>query len=150
MAKFVMIALGALFLSAVASTSLAAQRPDGLWQIISDKDGKPSALIRVQTTGGTLQGVLTALLRGENPHDVCAKCSGERHNKPIVGMQVLWGLRPDPNDPLTYTGGSIVDPGNGNVYQAKLTESADGRTLTVRGFLGLALLGRTQTWRRVE
>jgi uncharacterized protein (DUF2147 family) len=141
--------LAALF-AAMASSGLAAPSPDGSWRITSDQDGKPIALIRVETVNGALQGVLTASLRGEDPRRLCVKCTGERHNKQIIGMQVLWGLKPDPNNPLTYQGGSILDPDSGNIYQAKLTESADGRTLTVRGFMGLALIGRTQIWRRAE
>ena len=97
-----------------------------------------------------MQGVLTAFLRGDNPHSLCDKCPGQRHGKPILGMQVLWGLKPTPGDPLKYAGGQILDPGSGNIYGAQMAESPDGRTLTVRGFLGLALLGRTQTWRRTN
>jgi uncharacterized protein (DUF2147 family) len=52
--------------------------------------------------------------------------------------------------PLAYRGGSILDPNTGNIYQARLTVSPDGNSVTVRGFLGLALLGRTQVWRRVQ
>jgi uncharacterized protein (DUF2147 family) len=149
MARRTAIALFTLLLSAVASAATAAPRPDGAWQIISDQDGKPLAVIRVQTVNGALEGVLTASLRGDDPHRLCEKCSGALHNRQIIGMRVLWGLKPVPGDPLSYDGGSILDPDSGNVYQAKLSESPDGRTLTVRGFLGFALLGRTQIWRRM-
>ncbi len=43
---------------------------------------------------------------------------------------------------------AILDPENGKVYSAKMSLSDDGRKLNVRGFLGISLLGRTQTWMR--
>jgi uncharacterized protein (DUF2147 family) len=146
----VTIALLTVLFSAMAAAALAAPRPDGVWQIISDQDGKPRALIRVATVNGTLQGVLTASLRGEDPNRLCDKCSGARHTQKIIGMQVLWGLKADPSNPLNYDGGQILDPDSGNIYGAKLSESADGKTLTVRGFLGISLIGRTQIWHRVS
>ncbi|HEY2707847.1 MAG TPA: DUF2147 domain-containing protein [Caulobacteraceae bacterium] len=139
----------AAFAAAIAAPAVAAPRPDGLWRITSDRDGKPLAMIRVQTVaGGQLSGVLTASLRGDNPNRVCDKCSGAKHNQRIVGMQVMWGLKPDPSNPMKYAGGSILDPDSGSVYGAEVTESADGQTLNVHGFLGISLIGRTQTWRR--
>jgi uncharacterized protein (DUF2147 family) len=148
MARPAATALFALLLSAMATSVMAAPRPDGVWSITSDQDGKPLALIKVETVGGQVQGALTASLRGEDPNRLCVKCSGDKQNKRIIGMQVLWGLKQDPSNPLAWTGGSILDPDSGNTYQAQMTESADGRTLTVRGFIGLALIGRTQTWHR--
>jgi uncharacterized protein (DUF2147 family) len=142
------IALCTLVLSAIASPVLAVPLPDGVWSIISDKDGKPAALIKVQSVGGVVQGVLTASLRGDDPNRLCVKCSGDLHDRKIIGMRVLWGMKPDPNTPMGWTGGSILDPNSGNTYQASMVESADGRTLTVRGFIGVALLGRTQIWHR--
>jgi uncharacterized protein (DUF2147 family) len=151
MSKFAAIAAFAVLLTAIASPALAAPPPDGVWRITSDLTGKPLALIRLETVGGTLVGVLVASLRpGDEPGRVCVKCPGARHNQQIIGMQVLTGLKPDPNNPLAYSGGAILDPDTGNIYQAKLTVSPDGRTVKVHGFIGFSLLGRTQTWRREE
>jgi uncharacterized protein (DUF2147 family) len=137
------------FAAAISAPASAAPRPDGLWRITSDKDGRPLAMIRVQTVaGGQLSGVLTASLRGDNSNRLCDKCSGPKHNQRIIGMQVLWGLKPDPANPLKYAGGSILDPDSGSVYGAEMTESADGQALNVHGFLGVSLIGRTQIWRR--
>jgi uncharacterized protein (DUF2147 family) len=142
----VAIAMFALALSAIASSALAAPRPDGLWAIT--EDGKPLALIKVQTIGGEVQGVLAGPLNGDPPNRICDKCQGVLHNQPITGMRVMWGLKPDPTTPLGWTGGSILDPDSGDTFQAKFVESADGRTLTVRGYIGVESLGRTQIWRR--
>jgi uncharacterized protein (DUF2147 family) len=48
-----------------------------------------------------------------------------------------------------WEGGSVLDPKNGKTYRCKLTLSPDGQSLTVRGYLGISLLGRSQTWKRV-
>jgi len=151
MTRLTAIAVFTLLLSVIGSSAFAAPRPDGVWRIISDEDGKPRALMRLQTIDGSLHGVLTAsLVPGEDPNRLCERCPGERRGKRIIGMEFLWGLKAEPDNPLAYRGGSILDPNTGNIYQARLTLSPDGNSVTVRGFLGLALLGRTQTWRRVE
>jgi uncharacterized protein (DUF2147 family) len=150
MASVGRIALLAATIVLLARTAAAAPSPAGSWAIISDSDGKPRAVIELSVVGGTLQGVLMKSLRGEDPNKLCKPCKGAEHGKRIIGMRVLWGLKPAPGDPLAWQGGQILDPDSGNIYSAKLSESADGKTITVRGFIGISLIGRTQTWRRVN
>ena len=150
MPKLARIALVGVALLLLAKSAVAATSPAGTWEIISDKDGKPRALIQLSLVGGALQGVLAKSLRGDDPNKVCEPCKGAEHNQRIIGMRVMWGLRPAPGDPLTWQGGQVLDPDSGAIYSAKLSESADGTTLTVRGFIGISLIGRTQTWRRVD
>jgi uncharacterized protein (DUF2147 family) len=150
MARLGFVALVASTSTMLGSAAMAAPSPDGTWQIISDTDGKPRALIHVQTVGGVVQGVLIQSLRGEDPNKLCGPCKGAQHNQKIIGMRVLWGLKPAPGDPTTWQGGQVLDPDSGNVYSAKITESTDGHTMTVRGFIGISLLGRTQIWHRAS
>jgi uncharacterized protein (DUF2147 family) len=150
MAKVGIVAVCGALAALVSTAAAAAPSPNGTWEIISDQDGKPRVLIELTTAAGTLRGVLTKSLRGEDPNKLCVPCKGAEHNQRIIGMRVLWGLRPAPGDPTSWQGGQILDPDSGNVYSAKLSESADGKTITVRGFIGISLLGRTQTWRRVS
>ncbi|HEY3887400.1 MAG TPA: DUF2147 domain-containing protein [Caulobacteraceae bacterium] len=143
----VAIAMFVLALSAIASSALAAPRPDGLWAIT--EDGKPLALITVKTVaGGEVQGWLAGALNGDPPNRICDKCQGALHNQRITGMRVLWGLHQDPTNLVFYKDGSILDPDSGNTFSAEWTESADGKTLTVRGYMGIEALGRTQIWLR--
>jgi uncharacterized protein (DUF2147 family) len=62
-------------------------------------------------------------------------------------MTILWGLKKQGDE---YQGGAILDPESGNVYRAKVKLDGEGGKLNVRGFIGVALLGRTQTWVRNE
>jgi uncharacterized protein (DUF2147 family) len=49
-----------------------------------------------------------------------------------------------------YVGGDILDPDSGRVYGCKFPLTDGGRTLIMRGYLGISLIGQSQTWQRVE
>lgn len=57
----------------------------------------------------------------------------------------MWGVK---KQGIIWDGGSILDPQNGKTYNVKLTLADDGKKLEVRGYMGVSLLGRTQTWQR--
>lgn len=128
----------------------AQQSPAGLWQTIDDRDGQPRAEIRITINSGILTGRVVRSLRDvETGNGLCAKCPGDRRDQPIIGMAILTGLRQSSDTPLVWRGGEILDPDSGGVYGAKATLSPSGTELTVRGFLGTSLFGRSQVWRRV-
>ena len=83
--------------------------------------------------------------KGVDPN--CGDCDKAQQGKALVGQSVLRGLRLDGNE---YTGGKITDPKTGKVYSAKATVTNGGKSLQVRGFMGVSALGRTQTWQRVQ
>lgn len=47
-----------------------------------------------------------------------------------------------------WTGGTIYDPQNGKTYKCKI--SLSGSNLSIRGYIGISLLGRTEVWTKVE
>ena len=125
----------------------AAGSPVGTWRTIDDKTKKERSIVRITEQNGELKGVVEKLFDqpGDDPAHLCKECEDERKDKPIVGMTILWGLKKEGD---AWTGGEILDPKNGKIYRCKMTLSADGKSLNVRGFIGISLIGRTQTWLR--
>jgi len=121
-----------------------ADTPVGLWRSIDDETKSPRALIRIAEQGGTLVGRIEKILT-DKTDAVCDKCTDQRKDKPVQGMTILTGLKKDGDE---WSGGEILDPNNGKVYKARVKLADGGRRLDVRGFVGVALLGRTQTWVR--
>lgn len=121
--------------------------PVGTWRTIDDATGKPKSIVQVYATdNGTLQArVLQVLDPEKGPNPLCDACEGKNHNQPVVGMVIAWGLR---HHGSRWDDGRILDPGNGKVYSARMTPGADGKTLEVRGYIGMPMLGRTQVWQR--
>ena len=143
------VALAAAALLAAAPAFAQDPSPVGLWKNIDDESGKPKALIRITEENGVVQGKIEKLFRapGEEQNPLCDKCSDARKNQPIVGMVFMSGLKKDGKE---YSGGDILDPDNGKVYKSKLKLADGGKKLEVRGYIGVPLLGRSQTWLRQE
>jgi uncharacterized protein (DUF2147 family) len=78
---------------------------------------------------------------------VCDKCEGAKKGQPIVGLVFLEGLKKNGDE---YEGGQILDPETGTVYSSKAKLIEGGKKLEVRGFVGVSLIGRSQTWVREE
>jgi uncharacterized protein (DUF2147 family) len=139
-----------IFLGGLVCRSLAdTVSPAGLWRTIDDKTGKERSLIRIVDNGGTLEGKVEKIfdLPGDDPSHICKKCEGDRKDKPVIGMTILWGLKKSGDD---YSGGEILDPNNGKIYRSKLQLLEGGKKLEVRGYIGVSLFGRSQTWLREE
>jgi uncharacterized protein (DUF2147 family) len=147
--KFIALLLLVLPLAAFAQNAFAQDTPVGKWRTIDDKTGKVKSIVEIYAaTDGNLQAKVLQVLDSEKgPHPLCDACKGANHNKPIEGMVIAWGLKPDG---ASWEGGRIMDPKNGKVYSAKMTPIDGGKKLEVRGYMGFSLLGRTQTWVRDE
>ena len=142
-----LVAAAALLASAAACAQQTS--PAGLWRNIDDESGKPKALIRISESNGVFSGKIEKLFRepGEDQNPKCDKCEGVLKNQPILGMTILTGMKRDGDD---YAGGNILDPNNGKVYKSTLELKDSGRKLSVRGYIGIPLLGRSQVWIREE
>ncbi|TCO40451.1 DUF2147 domain-containing protein [Dokdonella fugitiva] len=139
-------ALLALALLAGAPAFAAENTPVGTWTTIDDATGKPKSIVQITETDGKLEGKVLEVLQSEQgPHPVCKACDGERKDKPVEGMVILWDVVKDGD---VWDGGRILDPKNGKTYKVKLTMLDGGQKLDVHGYIGFALLGRSQVWER--
>jgi uncharacterized protein (DUF2147 family) len=140
------VLLLALPASAAAAADARLTSPVGLWQPL-DSSGKPLGLIRIFETNGLYYGRIEPSSPGDDRNARCTRCTDDRHDQPIIGLVLLRHLRPADGE---YVGGDILDPDTGRIYGCTLRLVAGGREAVMRGFLGISLLGRSQTWRRVE
>ena len=124
----------------------AQATPAGIWHTISDVTHQPKGIVEIREVDGTFVGkVVRSLEPGHDVSPICNLCPGEKKGKPAWGMEILWGLRADGD---AWSGGQILDPDTGKIYKAKMHLEDGGKKLVVRGFIGISLLGRSQTWIR--
>lgn len=147
MKRLLTVATTVLLALAMMPAQAESMSAEGQWRTIDDETGEARSLVRVWVEDGQLQGRIVELLNPSEPDPVCSDCEGSRKDQPIEGMTFLWGLEQDGDE---WDGGRILDPANGKEYSARAKVIEDGARLEVRGFLGFALLGRTQVWERVE
>ena len=139
--------IAAILISALALPVLAQMTPVGVWRTVDDKTGEVSSEVRISDNAGALSGRIEKLLRKDaKQDDVCDKCTDERKNKPVLGLEIIrGGKKSDGKD--VWEGGKILDPDNGKDYTLRLTPIEGGKQLQVRGYI--AFFYRTQIWTRV-
>ncbi|MDO3386599.1 DUF2147 domain-containing protein [Gilvimarinus sp. SDUM040013] len=135
------------FVSAGLAAPLSAAPIEGTWVTIDDKDRSRKSLVElVVTEEGELRGTITKLLQEKNQGLTCEKCPGDFKDKPVEGLTFMWSLEKASEG--EWRDGKILDPKTGKVYKARASLSEDKQELTVRGFVGFSLFGRSQVWVR--
>jgi uncharacterized protein (DUF2147 family) len=134
----------------VPATGRAVAEPTaaGLWEK-RDDSGKPEGWFRIAERNGAYEGQIVKMFPkpGQDPSTWrCTKCEGEQKNAPVLGITFIKGMK---REGLAYEDGKILDPRDGSLYSARMDLSPDGRQLSVRGYLGISLLGRTEVWTRL-
>ncbi len=139
-----------LVISLFASTAaLATYSPVGIWKTMDDVTGQAKSLVEIKLSENhTLTGRIVRLF--QNPDKRCEACTGNKKDQPVLGMAVMDGLKQDPKEPALWTGGLILDPHNGKTYHCQLNVLEQGKLLRLRGYLGVPLFGRSQTWVRAS
>lgn len=138
---------------ALCSLMTFAATPEGFWKSIDDRTGEQLSIIEIKkkpdnTYTGTI--VYRYPVPGGAVLTNCVKCPEPFKNKPILGLQIAWGLKEDPKNQNHYIDGRVLEPKTGNIYEGKAQLSADGKRIRMRGYMGISVLGRTVVWIRTE
>lgn len=136
-------------------SSIAFANPSiiGTWKNIDDQTGFSKGTIEIfKNEDGTYSGKVATINPhpGYTPKEFCNKCPGADRNKPILNMNVLRNFKLSDKNPLEYNQGMILDPTSGKLYKGRLRLNSTGKRLSLRGYIGVEIIGRSQTWIRQE
>lgn len=147
----IFIIVSSIFFTTIcAASSSFTSSPIGYWKTIDDVTGKPKSIVQIwKAENNALMGKVIKIFPrpGADLKRVCTACEGNLRNQPIVGMVILSGLKASHSQ---WGNGHILDPDNGKTYNCALHTAENGKKLSVRGYIGIPLLGRSQTWERVD
>ena len=142
----------ATFIGLFFSGNALAQDLSGVWQQIDDKTGAAKAIIKItQEANETYTGKIIKVTPrpGYSPREICNNCPAPYTNQPILGMELIKGLK-HVEGTNSYEKGRVIDPLVGKIYDTKIKLNPSGKRLTLRAYVGVSTLGRNQTWIRIE
>ena len=137
--------------SAMSALSISAENDPlvGKWKTVDDRTGYSRADVEIRKKAdGTYEGIIvnTRNVPGTDKMVICSNCPGELKNKPFIGLPFIWDFKQDPKNPREYQNGKVLDPIGGKIYKGKARLSTTGRHLTLRGYVGVSVIGRSVTW----
>ncbi|MCU0391691.1 MAG: DUF2147 domain-containing protein [Thermoflexibacter sp.] len=134
-----------LFACLMFSICASAQSIVGKWKTIDDNTNKARSVVEIYEQDGKYFGRIINVFWNpdESPDNVCEKCTDDRKNQKIVGLQIIRNMEKKGSE---YKNGKILDPENGKVYDCKIW--IENGVLKVRGYV--AFFFRTQTWYKYE
>jgi uncharacterized protein (DUF2147 family) len=139
--------ISALMLSCFMTPFAIANSPVGQWHTLDEKTGELKSMVIIFEQQGVVKGRVEKVLRKDaDPAAKCDKCSDDRKNQPVVGLEIIRGAK-KASGKNVWEDGEILDPENGKTYSLRLTPIENGAKLEVRGSFGPIF--RTQTWVRV-
>ena len=146
--KLFIIFLCALFpLCFLSSASAKDSSITGLWKTIDDETGKKKSIVEIYEQDGKYFGKIIKLFLepDEDQNPVCDECPDDdpRKDQPSLGMVILKDFEKSGEK---YKNGTILDPGNGKIYNSKVWREND--KLKLRGYI--LFLFRTATWLSVS
>lgn len=118
----------------------------GAWNSFDEETNRLESVIEVYEKNDQVFAKIIKITNSENQGATCINCSGERKNTPILGMNILTGLKKDGDE---WSGGKILDPKNGKEYKCYI-QLLDENTLKIRGYIGFSMFGRTAIWKKAS
>jgi uncharacterized protein (DUF2147 family) len=114
------------------------------------KNGEGTGIIQINKNGDKYQGKIIWLKEPNDPKTGQPKTDNKHpdeknHTRPLIGLVNMWGFKYVGSQ--EWNGGKIYDPKNGKTYSCKIIME-NNSTLKVRGYIGVSLIGRTDTWTR--
>lgn len=94
------------------SLNSMAQSCLGKWVTIDDETNKKKSIVELYKIDGKMYGKITYLFprEGREPNAKCKKCTDDRKDQPLLGLQIVRGLKWNGS---AWEDGTIVDPENG-------------------------------------
>lgn len=136
-----------LAISTISATNRSLQEDSnpivGVW-----KTGEGNAMVRIYKNGEKFQGKIVWLKEPNDPETGKPKIDKNHpeeanRTRPILGLVNIWGFSQTGKN--LWEDGNIYDPKNGNTYSCEI-KMINSKVLEVRGYIGVSLLGRTDTW----